>query len=412
MLFSKPEFDLVLLITPANNPVDRARKVLHKRFPNIKEQDFSDNFIAKAMSVDGWMDLRPCCEDPFSAASRNIANLDSCGEPHPLGQSAINHLAFITQIMDCFIKACESLSEPLNLGEDYSFYGSSNLSMLYYLQWLPMVTGLMSVIAGVKEDNMGKNVKALGYHALYEVIVRFSDEANNLVNDHLDEFYDYYDTHYGGQFDRELDNLKNYMGAEFGYAVQYINMLSFAKKSNLLPFTINPAISDKGELDLRVKSFCNAMHDEFGIVVKSGKAKDVYAELAGFSAGYQQMKNRLYRVGTKFDTETENERQFHKLAISHYGLSEGGPSDGVRAWEMGFADVLPIGCDEVGVCEEEFMQHVHECLSDDASAWEMYYRDGENKTDFGTLMRRVEMITRLIALITTEKNKHSLEKMK
>lgn len=403
MLFSKPEFDLVLLITPANNPVDRARKVLHKRFPNIKEQDFSDNFIAKAMSVDGWMDLRPYCTDKFGSVGQNVAHLNSCGEPHPLAQSAINHLAFITQIMDCFIKACDSLSESLSLGEDYSFEGGSALSVLYYQKWLPVATAIMSLVASVKERRYEMPVKSLACRALWGIITRFADEADGIVKNRLDAFYDYYDIHYGGQFDRELDNLKNYMGAEFGYTVQYINMLNFAKESNLLPFTINPAISDKGELSLRVKSFCNAMHDEFGVSVKSGKAKDVYAELAGFRAGYQQMKNRLYRVGATFDTETENERQFHKLAISHYGLSEDGPSDDVRAWEIGFADVLPIGSDEVGMCEEEFIQHVHECLSDDASAWEMYYRDGENKTDFGTLMRRVEMITRLIALITTEK---------
>lgn len=407
MLFTSPGFDLVVFITPSENPLEKARKTLHKRFPNIKEECFSDSLILKSLMIDEVMDIRPYSGYGYESIMSNLEELEGI-ELHPLVKCVFNRFAFITRVMDCFLKACENLSEPLGFKQDFSVNGTSKISKIYCDQWLEEMTYTMSLLAKLGEKSSSKILRAMNkfnrqFKYLFRAIDLFSSEAEKLIGNNLSVFSEYYDEHYGGQFDKELGNLKSLMSLEFGYANQYLMMLINAKNEDLLPLLKNPMVSDKNAFNYYVDNICNAFKNQLGLNLRKNKAKDLLAELHDFPSGYQQMNDLLYTPTQNYSVTTENAKLLiEDLEVENFreqvnSLLWGriNPLD----WDSVFSESEPV---EVTDFRNDLPQDINEWIIDLASNWSEYYKNSCRNRDYDPLEVNAMLVTRLIALITSK----------
>lgn len=295
MLITSAAIDLVMFVTPSENPIDKARKILENKFPNIRESEFSDKFILKILGAEQVMDLRPYCEDyPFIGSNLEKIEGDNL---HPLAQAAFNHLAFSTRIMDCFIASCKGLMLSLDFEACSSGADFAKLTELYHTQWLRKISSIMPVVASIGKEDIAQSIQYIDptvFTSLQDAINAFSIEANKFTNGNMGAFYDYYDKHYKGQFDKELGNLKNYIGLDFGYAIQYIKMLSHAKNMNLLSSTLNPTLYSQDDFKRHSERLRDRFEKILGVRISIESACDLYSELHGFDIEHKELKEVLY----------------------------------------------------------------------------------------------------------------------
>lgn len=421
MLFANPEFDLVSFITPSDNPVTRAQKILHKRFPNIAESAFDEKSVANILGVDEWMDLRPYMDMDLPEVKKSIASLD--GKVfHPLAQSASNYLAFITNSMDCFIKACEGLKDKLGFTENFSIGSQGQLAKLYYSNWLEPMTALLSSLASSTMDDKSHAVDNVALNSLYRSLELFCDKAESLLRGNYEAFSVYYDENYGGQFYKELTELKSYLSFELGYTFHYTEMLIHAQKEGFLLYTLNPALSTKDDADNYSKDLCYTMKERFDVNVRSGKANDICSELIGFKAGYQQMKGNIFNGKKPFsllsppaETLRKATEQFSQRELPQSVADSQNQSlfschlDGADMWRVLFESSSRKGIQDFVVKENavdgfEPVMSTFNWISDAASAWRCYFEMGQPKEvrEFLSETARVTMAS--IATMTATKN--------
>jgi hypothetical protein len=419
MLFANPDFDLVLFITPTKNPIEEAQKTLHCRFPNIPEADFDESLVASMLGVDEFMDLRPYANELLPEVHRNLQCLGG-KNLHPLAQSAFNHLAFVTRIMDCFVKACYALKDDLGLVQDFSVGSKDELAKSYYEFWLPAMTKVLSLISNVTDEDDDSRVDGTQLDSLYRAIETFATEATILLAGNLEEFYAYYDDNYSGQFDKELDDIKNHLVFDAMSAIHYIKMLGHAKNEGLLDFTLNPALSTKEDVESGSRKICDVMKNKCEIKIKPNKAKNLYAELMGFPSGYQQIRKRLYNedkpysllshpakimyeASEVFCRQTPPEPIVNNKTYSIYTCN----FFEIKNWNEQFSILLRKGFSKASYSKympdrTDSRQDMYEWLCDSASCWQGCYEKELKDEVEGFMDESSRLMVMILATMTTE----------
>lgn len=418
MLFANPDFDLVLFITPTANPVEDARKALHRRFPNIPEADFDEGTISSMLGVDAFMDLHPYANEGLPEVHRNIQALES-KTLHPLAQSAFNHLAFVTNIMDCLVKACDALKDELGFPQDFSIDSQAPLAKIYYECWLPTMTKVLSLTSNMTGEGHELKVDREQLASLYRTIEMFAAEAMLLLKGNFESFYTYYDKHYSGQFGRELQNIKNHLVFDAMSAVHYIKMLGHAERDGLLPFTLNPALSTKEDVNSGSRKICDIIKKSFDITIKPSKAKDIYSELVGFPSGYQQIKKRLYNEDKPYSLLSHPAKIMHEASKSfcRQTLPESIVNDKkssiyashlfeVKNWNEQLKILIGKGIGKATyskcmIDRYDSCQDMYEWLCDSVSSWQRYY-EMSLEDDVETFMdESSRLMVMILATMTT-----------